>query len=911
MTGRAAVWNLFAELGIEFTGRREADQFERAMRNAEKSAKGTEKALKGVEGRTRGVGSGLRSAGQASQRASRDFDRSSGALSRLRQGAALAATALGGAVVVGAKKAITASADLGEQVSKASVVFRGSEKEVIAWSKTMTNGFGMSQRAALEAAGVLGNMLVPMGLTRSAAADMSRSLVELGGDMASFNNASPEETLDALRAGLSGETEPLRRFGVRLSAARVEMEALTATGKKNKDQLTDAEKAQAAYNIILQDTKDQQGDFKRTATSLPNLMRTLRGEVENVAASFGTMLLPYATKFAKWAKEQAVPAVRDFIKEMKSGKGTGGDLVKTLKGLLAAGKELVPVVTTMLKAVAEVGSAFAALPGPVKQFIVAFAGFAFIGTKIAGVVAAMKAAGGVLGGLRMLAPMALNPWVLAAAAIGAAAFAIIKNWDKVAPAIGRVGMAIRQGLSATWNFIKRTASSAFSAVAKAARSGLLGPIPLIISRWGQITGFFGRLPGRISSIFSGLAARVRAIFTGVVNGVVNTIKGIPGRVGGAVADAANTIKSLPGRAAGSIGGALGSLLPGRQMGGPVGPGAGGPRVFVAGEGSRHEYVLSHEGDSRKNIGWALSFLAEKGVIQGFRKGGIPGMKRAVARYDARYHRLERDLGIAQMDAQRDGKITPGESKRLNSMKAQQIRVVNAERATLRDLLTAYDSEINGIYGRMRGMKKGKARNQLLERANRYREEMKDARAKLRDLNDRSAELRAEQRGMRHDAAEARKAAALDRVVKTKFDDQIDSLETNLELAKIDTPNDTSDDRAITQQLLEAAKGRLGVLRQRLAKATDPEQIKALREAVRGAAGTVGGLMGDAAGMNPALQFAAFNSARFDLAQQFGSNATPAMGKQRMGAPTINQYYTQPPKDPHAWTRSVEHELSSR
>ena len=64
---------------------------------------------------------------------------------------------------------------------------------------------------------MLGNMLVPMGIGRKKAAEMSKQLVELAADMASFNNASPEETLDALRSGLAGETEPLRKFGVFLN----------------------------------------------------------------------------------------------------------------------------------------------------------------------------------------------------------------------------------------------------------------------------------------------------------------------------------------------------------------------------------------------------------------------------------------------------------------------------------------------------------------------------------------------------------------------------------------------------------------------------------------------------------------------------------------------------------------------
>ena len=114
-------------------------------------------------------------------------------------------------------------------------MFRGpGAKAVQAWSKTTATGIGISQRAALEAAGTFGNMLVPMGLGRKEAAGMSTRMVNLAGDMASFNNASPEETLEALRAGISGETEPLRRFGVRLSQARIEEQAMRMGLKKGK-----------------------------------------------------------------------------------------------------------------------------------------------------------------------------------------------------------------------------------------------------------------------------------------------------------------------------------------------------------------------------------------------------------------------------------------------------------------------------------------------------------------------------------------------------------------------------------------------------------------------------------------------------------------------------------------------------
>jgi hypothetical protein len=204
---------------------------------------------------------------------------------------------LASAGIMGAQQvvgdAIGNAVNLGEQMSKTAVVFRGpGAKSVQDWSKTTATALGMSQRQALEATGTFGNMLVPMGFGRKRAAedveDDGRALV----DMASFNNASPEETLDAVRAGLAGETEPLRRFGIFLSDARLKQQAMSMGLYKGKGVLDANAKAQATYALILKDSKDAQGDFARTSDSLANQQRVLKAQYEQLTATLGKQLLP-------------------------------------------------------------------------------------------------------------------------------------------------------------------------------------------------------------------------------------------------------------------------------------------------------------------------------------------------------------------------------------------------------------------------------------------------------------------------------------------------------------------------------------------------------------------------------------------------------------------------------------------
>src|SRR5690606_35307674 len=71
----------------------------------------------------------------------------------------------------------------------------------------------------------IGALVQPMGFSREAAANMSVQLTKLATDLSSFFNIAESDALTALRSGLVGETEPLRRLGVQLNAVRIEQEA--------------------------------------------------------------------------------------------------------------------------------------------------------------------------------------------------------------------------------------------------------------------------------------------------------------------------------------------------------------------------------------------------------------------------------------------------------------------------------------------------------------------------------------------------------------------------------------------------------------------------------------------------------------------------------------------------------------
>jgi hypothetical protein len=148
--------------------------------------------------------------------------------------------------------------------------------------------------------------------------------------MASFNDQSPEDMLIGLRAALAGEAEPLRKFGVNISAARVEAKALEMGLAAVKSELTDADKTMARYQIILADTARQQGDFARTSDGMANASRTLLANLEDLRAKIGVALLPVFEELIGKTNDWIETNGDEFAEDMATAIGTLVDATKTM-----------------------------------------------------------------------------------------------------------------------------------------------------------------------------------------------------------------------------------------------------------------------------------------------------------------------------------------------------------------------------------------------------------------------------------------------------------------------------------------------------------------------------------------------------------------------------------------------------
>lgn len=230
---------------------------------------------------TDGLAKGL----QTAEGKLKDFGKKTEAAARV---AAVALAGIGAA----AFDVVQSASDLNESISKSNVIFGDSAKAIQNWAATTDQALGLSQVAALEAAGNFAILGQSAGLTGTELTVFSKDLTTLAADLASFNNTTTDEAITALAAGLRGESEPLRRFGVLLSEAEVQAKALEMGLAGSIKEITNADKVLARNALILEQTTLQQGDFARTADGAANQQRILAASIENTKAKLGEGLLP-------------------------------------------------------------------------------------------------------------------------------------------------------------------------------------------------------------------------------------------------------------------------------------------------------------------------------------------------------------------------------------------------------------------------------------------------------------------------------------------------------------------------------------------------------------------------------------------------------------------------------------------
>lgn len=233
-------------------------------------------------------------------------------------GRAAKATLLGVAGLgVGAIKlagdSVKLASDLGESLNAVNVSYGKQAKAVQRLGRQAANSLGLSNNEfnSLSVRFSAFSKTIAGGEGRKVVQTLD-DLTTRASDFASVMNLEVNEAAELFQSGLAGETEPLRKFGIDLSAAAVEAHALATGIVDSTDELTESAKVQARYSLLMKSTAKTQGDFANTSDSLANRQRILNARWDDARAKLGTALLPMLEDLSGWVLDKGIPAFERF-----------------------------------------------------------------------------------------------------------------------------------------------------------------------------------------------------------------------------------------------------------------------------------------------------------------------------------------------------------------------------------------------------------------------------------------------------------------------------------------------------------------------------------------------------------------------------------------------------------------------
>lgn len=444
-------------LSAKITG--DSTEFEKAFSTAQKAADNFEAKMKNVSSKLQKVGNSI-----------------SGFGAKWSLGISTPLTLAG-------KRMVTAASDYEENLNKIDVAFGKSSDTVTAWAENATKQFGLSRNQALESTALFGDMATSMGLSQSAAADMSMSLAGLAGDLASFKNIGIDQAMTALASVFTGETESLKQLGIVMTQTNLDAFALANGFGKTTSEMSQAEQVQLRYAYVMAMTTNAQGDYARTADGTANSMRTFQGAVDNLNIALGEHLLPLLTPLIQGATNlinkfaEADPKLQQLIL-------TIGMIAIVVGPALVATGSLISSVGTIIGVFGKAATA-------------------------------ISNAGGIIG--MLTSPVGIA--VIAIVALLAIGYLLIKNWDTIKAKAGEVWDWIQGKLQAFDNFLTSVFTHDWTE-----DFGVLGEV---------LNGFFATASAvwdSIKQIFSGITNFIAGVFTGdwdrAWNGVIDIFSGI-------------------------------------------------------------------------------------------------------------------------------------------------------------------------------------------------------------------------------------------------------------------------------------------------------------------------------------------------------------------------------------------------
>ncbi len=251
------------------------------------------------------------------------------------------------------------ASDMEEAINKVDVSFGDAAETVHAFSNETLTTYGIAKSTALDMSGYFGDMATSMGFSQEQAAEMSKQLVGLAGDLASFKNISLSEAQTALAAIFTGETESLKQLGIVMTETNLDAYAMAKGIETSTQSMDQAQKTALRMQYVLDNTKNAQGDFARTSDSSANQLRILTESLKELAAIAGQELIPIITPIIQKLNSiiQSIGQLDEGTKEIITKVAV---FAASFGPLLSVSGKMTGVVTTLITAYKSLKTAQAA-----------------------------------------------------------------------------------------------------------------------------------------------------------------------------------------------------------------------------------------------------------------------------------------------------------------------------------------------------------------------------------------------------------------------------------------------------------------------------------------------------------------------------------------------------------------------
>lgn len=431
------------------------------------------------------------------------------------------------------------ASDVEEMENKFNVVFKSTGKDIDQWAKGFGNAIGRNKNEIKGAVSNMGDLLTGFGMSEKGAGDLSKSVVTLGYDLASFNNLQDEEAIIAMQSALLGEHDAAKKLGIAINDATI-AEAMHQMGIKDKWQtLDEATKAQVRYKVMTNQTANAQGDAIRSADGYANTLKAVKARMEEIQEGIGKVLLPIAKKLLDTFTNVGIPALERLAEGFKN----VVDFVKQTNQFFKTNQTVLTAAGIVITAL---GVAMALFAIQLKWVAITTAVF----TKVTAIATA------VTGGFATAMAVLTSPITLVILAIGALiaiGYLLVKNWDTVKSFMLGVWDKIASACKTAWNWIYNsvikpiinlviayikfwltvvtTIVNAVKTVFKTAwnwiyNSVIKPVINAISSTIGNISNKVMAVLNNVRSVFSSTWGGVSSIVSNVVSGITSKISSI-------------------------------------------------------------------------------------------------------------------------------------------------------------------------------------------------------------------------------------------------------------------------------------------------------------------------------------------------------------------------------------------------